>query len=70
MTTLPSYEEAIKLLRNAVKFSNIENQKHIDLTLINADERAKYQMALMSVQSLVVKKEKTQAQVNEDLGLI
>ncbi len=66
---LPSFEEAIKLLRNAVKYSNIDNQKHLDLTLIDAQEKLGYQKALMTIQSMVLKGEKTQAEVNELLGL-
>ncbi|MCF8060312.1 MAG: hypothetical protein K9K67_13505 [Bacteriovoracaceae bacterium] len=40
-------EEAIKLLRNAVKDSHLDNQKHIDLTLVDASVRADYEKALM-----------------------
>ena len=66
---LPSFEEAIKLLKNAVKYSNIDNQKHLDLSLVDASERFLYQQALMVVQSTVIKGEKTQAEVNELIGL-
>lgn len=69
MTQLPSFDEAINLLKNAVKYSTIENQKHIDLTLVNASERVKYQMALVVVQASVASGAKTQSEVNEQLGL-
>lgn len=69
MEQMPSFENAIELLKNAVKYSNIENQKHIDLTLINASERLKYQLALVVVQNAIAKGDKTQSQVNESLGL-
>lgn len=69
MQQLPSFETAIKLLKNAVKYSNIENQKHIDLTLVNASDRIKYQMALVVVQNAVATGSKTQTEVNELLGL-
>ena len=65
----PSFEEAIKLLKNAVKYSAIDNQKHLDLTLVDATERIDYQKALMVVQSHVLKGEKSQAEVNELIGL-
>ncbi|EQC44157.1 hypothetical protein [Bacteriovorax sp. DB6_IX] len=69
MSALPSFEEAVKLLRNAVKYSNIKNQKHLDLSLINAKERLEYHKALMVVQSSVKRGELSQADLNEKLGL-
>lgn len=70
MSNVKTFDEAIQLLRNAVKYSTIENQKHIDLSLVNADERLEYQKALMVVQSAVSRGEFTQAEVNEKLGII
>lgn len=69
MNTLPNFEDAVKLLKNAVKYSNIKNQKHLDLSIINANERLEYHKALMVVQSSVKRGEITQAEVNEKLGL-
>ncbi|EQC47713.1 hypothetical protein [Bacteriovorax sp. Seq25_V] len=70
MSNVKSFDEAIQLLRNAVKYSTIENQKHIDLSLVNAGERLEYQKALMVVQSAVSRGEFSQAEVNEKLGII
>lgn len=64
-----SYEQAVALLKKAVKFSNIKNQKHIDLTLVNAPELPQYQNALMVVKSTIDKGEKTQEEVNATLGV-
>lgn len=69
MEQMPSFEDAITLLKNAVKYSTIENQKHIDLTVISANERVKYQLALVVIQTAVANGEKTQSQINEFLGL-
>lgn len=67
---LPSFDDSIALLRNAVKYSNIDKQKHLDLSLVDALERRKYQQALMVVQSSVIKGEHSQEEVNELIGLI
>ena len=67
---LPSFEEAISLLKKAVKYSNIDNQKHLDFTLVDAQERFLYQQALIVTQTSVIKGEYTQAQINELIGLI
>ena len=64
-----TYQQAVELLRKAVKMSNIKNQKHIDFSLVNAPDLPKYQDALMVVKSAVVKGEKTEAEMNSDLGL-
>lgn len=64
-----SYDEAVALLRKAVKYSTVKNQKHIDLSLVNAPDLEKYQQALMVVRSAVDKGEKTQEEMNTDLGL-
>lgn len=69
MNTLPNFDEAVKMLRNAVKYSNIKNQKHLDLSLVNAKDRVDYQKALMVVQSSVSRGEISQAELNEKLGL-
>jgi hypothetical protein len=69
MNALPNFDDAVKLLRNAVKYSNIKNQKHLDLSVINAKDRIDYQKALMVVQSSVARGEISQAEVNEKLGL-
>ena len=42
-------DEAQELLKNAVKQSHLGNQPHIDLTLVSAQERPRYQYALMLV---------------------
>ncbi len=40
-------DEAIELLKNAVKFTGTIDQKHIDLTVIPNEQRAIYEKALM-----------------------
>ncbi|OIQ15515.1 MAG: hypothetical protein BM556_17915 [Bacteriovorax sp. MedPE-SWde] len=69
MNSLPSFDDAVTLLKTAVKYSTIKNQKHLDLTLANAQERMNFQKALMVVQSSVKRGEVTQAELNEKLGL-
>ncbi len=70
MSNVLSFDEAVKLLRNAVKYSTIENQKHIDLSLVNASDRLEYQKAIMVVQAAVKRGEFSQTEVNEKLGII
>lgn len=47
-------DQAIEILKKAVKFSAVEDQKHLDLSVIPADEKPKYQEALM-VSQLAIK---------------
>lgn len=62
-------DEAIKLLRNAVKYSHLDNQKHLDLTLVQADQRADYEKALMICRQEVIKGTLTDADLKTRLGL-
>jgi len=63
-------EEAIDLLKNAVKESHIDNQKHIDLSLVDAQERLVYEKALMFCQAYVARGEITDEELKGRLGLI
>ena len=40
-------DEAITLLKRAVKYSEVKNQKHIDLSICTADQRPVFQEALI-----------------------
>lgn len=62
-------EEAISLLKNAVKYSEVKNQKHIDLTLCSADERPKYQKALVILNDEVKKGTLTETELKTKLTL-
>ena len=62
-------DAAITLLRKAVKWSEVKNQKHIDLSLCVANERALYQEALMFAQMEVEKGTLTQDELKARLGL-
>ena len=63
-------ESAIKLLRNAVKESNIKNQKHIDLTVIDAKEKLTYQHALVITQKAIEAGEIQEDEFKQKVGLI
>ncbi|MDD0852923.1 hypothetical protein HBN50_07440 [Halobacteriovorax sp. GB3] len=65
-----TFDQAVELLKNAVKYSTIENQKHLDLSLVNAPERVKYQEALMVVQSAVKRGEISDQELKSLLGLV
>jgi hypothetical protein len=41
-----SLDQAIDLLKNAVKYTGTIEQKHIDLTIVPADKRALYEKAM------------------------
>ena len=42
-----TYLEAVELLKNIVKSSHLDDQKHFDLTLALAGDRLKYQQAML-----------------------
>lgn len=71
MTTTPSMtlNEAIAFLKKYVKFSEVKNQKHIDLTLGSAEDRPAAQRALIVTKTAVDKGEITDAQLKTKLGL-
>ncbi|MBC7714261.1 MAG: hypothetical protein H7177_13035 [Rhizobacter sp.] len=62
-------DAAITLLRKAVKWSEVKNQKHLDFSLCVADERRVYQEALMYAQLEVEKGTLTQDELKARLGL-
>lgn len=64
-----TYEEAVKLLKTAVKYSHIDGQKHIDLTLVDASERPAYQSALAVCRAQVAQEIITEDDLKADLGL-
>ena len=64
------FEEAISLLRKAVKYSHLDNQKHLDFSLVNASHLDDYQKAMITVQTAVKEGEVTQDELKRKLGLI
>ena len=64
-----NFEDAVKLLKNAVKFSHIDDQKHIDLTLVDASQRSTYQNALVIVNRMVAEGKMTREELRHMLGL-
>ena len=62
-------EEALKLVRRAVKESHLDNQRHVDLSVCTADTRAATQEALAFLQGEVVKGNMTEDELKEKLGL-
>ena len=63
-------EDAVKLLRNAVKYSHLDNQKHIDFSLVNADHLDDYKRAMMVVRSAVADGDLTEDDLKKRLGLL
>lgn len=63
-------EDALNLVRKAVKESHINNQRHVDLSVCTADKRSDTQEALVFLQALVAKGEMTDVELKEKLGLI
>lgn len=68
MTTM-TLNEAVSLLKKVVKFSEVKNQKHIDLSLCVAHERPLYQRALVIANDEVQKGTLTQAELLSRLGI-
>ncbi|HXH29416.1 MAG TPA: hypothetical protein VNJ01_01265 [Bacteriovoracaceae bacterium] len=63
-------DKAIELLRKAVKYTGVIDQKHIDLTLVPVAERAEYEKALVISQTAIkegkISREEFLKQVNLD----
>ncbi|MAF78256.1 MAG: hypothetical protein CME60_08840 [Halobacteriovoraceae bacterium] len=64
-----NFEQAVALLKNAVKYSHIEGQKHIDLTLVDASERPEYQKALALCRAQVAQNLISEEELRDKLGL-
>ena len=54
-------------MQKAVKYSAVDGQKHIDLTLVPAAKKHTYEKALMVVNTAVVKGEMTREQLMNKL---
>ena len=64
------FEKAVSLLKKAVKYSHLDNQKHLDFSLVNATHLDEYQRAMITVQTAVKEGEITQEELKRRLGLI
>ena len=64
-----NFNEAVNLLKNAVKESNIKGQKHIDFSLVNVDEITEYEEAMKIVNESVVNNELTRDELLTKLGI-
>ena len=62
-------DQAITILKNAVKWSEVKNQKHLDLTLVSAQERPLYQTALVVANLEVEKGTLSQDDLKSRLGV-
>jgi len=62
-------DEAVTLLKKTVKYSAVKNQKHLDLTLVSAQERFTYEKALFIVTNEVKKGTLTEIDLKQRLGL-
>ena len=62
-------DQAITILKNAVKWSVVKNQKHLDLTLVSAQERPLYQKALVVANLEVEKGTLSQDDLRSRLGI-
>lgn len=69
MTPTLSFDEAVNLLKKYVKFSEVKNQKHIDLSVCTAHERPMAQRALILANMEVEKGTLTKDQLIAKLGL-
>jgi hypothetical protein len=68
--TVDNLDQAILLLKNVVKYSAIDGQKHLDFSICIAEERASYQKALMLAQTEVEKGTLSSDELKKRLGLI
>lgn len=65
-----TFDEAVTLLKKIVKFSHLDGQKHMDLSVCTAEERPYYERALMIIRAQVAQGHMTDAEVKEKLGLV
>lgn len=63
------YEVALKTVKKYVKMSAVENQPHIDLTLVDAKERYEVEKALAALKLYVKRGDLTEQELNLELGL-
>jgi hypothetical protein len=63
-------DEAISLLKQIVKYSAVDGQKHLDLSVAIAEERYLFQKALMLAQTEVEKGTLKAEELKQRLGLI
>jgi hypothetical protein len=61
--------EAIKLLKNAVKHTGSIDQNHIDLTLVSVDDRPKYEEAIKVAKTASIEGKITWAELLHSLHL-
>jgi hypothetical protein len=62
-------QKAIDLLKKIVKYSNVPQQKHIDLGLVMADELDLYKKALVTVNVAVDNGDITREELNKQIGI-
>lgn len=62
-------DQAIDLLKKTVKYSAVKNQKHIDLTLVSAEELFSYQRALALALNEVKKGTISENDLKQRLGI-
>lgn len=62
-------EEAIKLLKRAVKYPGTIDQKHIDLTIIPVEEHAKFEQAMQVSQASIKEGKMSREEFNRRVGL-
>ncbi|EPZ51506.1 hypothetical protein M902_2960 [Bacteriovorax sp. BAL6_X] len=69
MSKLPTLDEAIEIVKPLVKYSTIDKQKHIDLSVATADKRFLSQQALMVIKNSIEAGQADEKEVNARLGL-
>ena len=69
MTQNMSLDEAITHLKRAVKYSEVKDQKHIDLSLCIAPDRPRFQDALIVTRLEVQKGSITEDELKSRLGI-
>lgn len=61
--------EAIELLKRAVKYPGTIDQKHIDLTIVPTEERPKFEAALKTAQLAIMNGKMTRDEFNRRVHL-
>lgn len=67
---LPEIDRSIELLKKVVKDSHLDRQKHLDLSLVMATDRARYQEALRTVRLAVKDGHLSEDELKKRLGLV
>ena len=64
-----SVDEAIRFLKQTVKFSDVPGQKHLDVTLVQSEERDTFYQAMGIVKKAIHEGDLSESEFSSRVGL-